>query len=77
MSEAEQTYLITGCYHGSIVTANSEGEARKLFHTMYNGETIVTIMTYRFKRGCLCGVFLHGNSILADLFNEGYHYGTH
>ena len=70
MSEAEKTYIITGCSHGSIVTANSEGAARRLFHTMYNGESIVAIVTYRFKKGLLDRVFLQGNSRWADIFNE-------
>lgn len=70
MSEAEKTYIITGCLHGSIVTANSEGKARLLFHSRYNGESIVTIVTYRFKRGLLDRVFLQGDSRWSDIFNK-------
>lgn len=36
-------YAITGTFHGSIVYANSEGEARGVFHTKYNGESIITV----------------------------------
>ena len=61
MSEAEKTYIITGCSHGSIVTANSEGQARRLFHAMYDGESIVAIVTYRFKKGLLDRVILQGD----------------
>ena len=70
MSEAEKTYIITGCYHGSIVTANSEGEARRLFHGRYNGESIVSIVTYRFRKGLLDRVFLQGCSRWTDMFYE-------
>ena len=36
----EQTYFVTGTYHGSHISSTSEGEARKLFHNFYKGETI-------------------------------------
>jgi hypothetical protein len=39
-------YLVTGTFHGSIVTANSEGEARRLFHTYYNGESILHVIKH-------------------------------
>lgn len=35
------TYIVTGTYHGSIIYANSEGEARRIFHAVYNGESII------------------------------------
>ena len=35
------TYAVTGTFHGAIVTAKSEGEARRLFHKRYNGESIL------------------------------------
>lgn len=38
-----QNYAVTGTYHGSIVTAYSEGEARRVFHKYYNGESITHI----------------------------------
>lgn len=38
------TYAITGTFHGSIVYANTEGEARKLFHNYYNGESIINLI---------------------------------
>jgi len=37
------TWAVTGTFHGSIITASSEGEARSIFHRHYNGETIVHI----------------------------------
>lgn len=33
-------YLVTGTFHGSHVYAYSEGDARRLFHSYYNGESI-------------------------------------
>lgn len=35
------THLITGPFHGAYVYANSEGEARQIFHKFYNGECII------------------------------------
>jgi len=43
------SYAITGTFHGSIVEAESEGEARRIFHKHYNGESIMHIR----KRGNL------------------------
>jgi hypothetical protein len=43
------TYAVTGTFHGSIVEAESEGEARRIFHKHYNGESITHIR----KRGNL------------------------
>lgn len=37
------TYAVTGTFHGSIVYAKSEGEARRAFHKRYNGESILTV----------------------------------
>lgn len=36
-------YAVTGTFHGAIVYAKSEGEARRAFHKMYNGESITHI----------------------------------
>jgi CheY-specific phosphatase CheX len=36
-------YAVTGTFHGSIIYSNSEGEARKIFHKFYNGESIIHI----------------------------------
>lgn len=36
-----KTFAVTGTYHGSIIYANSEGEARRIFHKCYNGESIL------------------------------------
>lgn len=38
-----KTFIVTGTYHGSIVYADTEGEARRAFHNYYNGESIITI----------------------------------
>lgn len=35
------TYLVTGTFHGAIVSADTEGEARRIFHKYYNGESII------------------------------------
>ena len=43
------SYAVTGTFHGSIVEAKSEGEARRIFHKHYNGESITHIR----KRGNL------------------------
>lgn len=40
-------YAVTGTYHGSLVEASSEGEARRKFHKRYNGESITHVV----KRG--------------------------
>jgi hypothetical protein len=40
-------FAVTGTFHGSIVFALSEGEARRCFHLKYNGESILSI--YRRK----------------------------
>jgi len=36
-------YAVTGTFHGSIVYAGSEGDARRTFHRNYNGESILTV----------------------------------
>lgn len=38
-----QAFAVTGTYHGSIVFVNTEGEARRAFHRMYNGESITNV----------------------------------
>ena len=43
------SYAVTGTFHGSIVEAENEGEARRIFHKHYNGESITHIR----KRGNL------------------------
>lgn len=37
------SYAVTGTFHGSIVEAETEGEARRIFHKHYNGESITHI----------------------------------
>jgi hypothetical protein len=36
-----KTYAVTGTFHGSIIEAKTEGEARRIFHRHYNGESII------------------------------------
>ena len=36
-------FAVTGTYHGSIIECKSEGEARRLFHQAYNGESILLV----------------------------------
>jgi len=36
-------WAVTGTFHGSIVEAETEGEARRIFHKYYNGESITHI----------------------------------
>lgn len=39
----DRIWFVTGTFHGSIVFAQSEGQARRMFHAAYNGESIVHI----------------------------------
>lgn len=36
-------WAVTGTFHGSIIYAPSEGEARRTFHRYYNGESIISM----------------------------------
>lgn len=36
-------WAVTGTFHGSIIEAETEGDARRLFHKYYNGESITHI----------------------------------
>jgi hypothetical protein len=36
-------WAVTGTFHGSIIEADTEGEARRIFHKHYNGESIIHI----------------------------------
>jgi len=36
-------YAVTGTLHGSIIEAINEGQARKIFHKKYNGESILLV----------------------------------
>lgn len=38
-----RAYAVTGTFHGSIVYARSEGEARRAFHKAWNGESITHV----------------------------------
>lgn len=37
------SWAVTGTFHGSIVEAKTEGEARRIFHSYYNGESILSV----------------------------------
>lgn len=37
------SFAVTGTFHGSIIEAESEGEARRIFHKHYNGESIIHV----------------------------------
>lgn len=37
------SYAVTGTFNGSIIEAETEGEARRIFHKHYNGESIIHI----------------------------------
>lgn len=36
-------FAVTGTFHGSIVLAYTEGDARRKFHSFYNGESILSV----------------------------------
>ena len=36
-----QLFYVTGTRHGSHITCRTEGEARRIFHAYYNGESII------------------------------------
>lgn len=36
-----KSYAVTGTFHNSIICATSEGEARRIFHRYYKGESII------------------------------------
>jgi len=38
-----KAFAVTGTFHGSIIYAKSEGDARRYFHKKYNGESIIHI----------------------------------
>ena len=40
-----KTFAVTGTFHGSIVFAKCEGDARRAFHKIYNGESIIHLKT--------------------------------
>ncbi len=40
----KRPFAVTGTYHGSIIYAKSEGEARRIFHKYYNGESILNVI---------------------------------
>ena len=37
------TWAVTGTFHGSLIEAETEGEARRIFHDYYNGESITHV----------------------------------
>ena len=36
-----KSFAVRGTFHGSIIEATSEGEARRIFHKHYKGESII------------------------------------
>ena len=42
-------WAVTGTFHGSIIEAETEGEARRIFHKYYNGESIINIKKKNFS----------------------------
>jgi hypothetical protein len=42
-------WAVTGTFHGSIVYAKSEGDARRAFHKHYNGESITHIKITQYR----------------------------
>jgi len=36
-----KVYAVTGTFHGSIIQCKTEGEARRIFHKYYKGESII------------------------------------
>lgn len=38
----ETRWNVTGTKHGTIIHAKTEGEARKIFHIMFKGESIIS-----------------------------------
>lgn len=41
-------YAVTGTFHGSIIEAKTEGDARRFFHKLYNGESITHVKKVSF-----------------------------
>lgn len=39
----DKMFAVTGTFHGSIIFAATEGEARRIFHKHYAGESITHI----------------------------------
>jgi hypothetical protein len=39
----QKDYSVTGTRHGSIICCDTEGQARRIFHNHYNGESILYI----------------------------------
>lgn len=46
-----KTFAVTGTFHGSIVQAKTEGEARRIFHRCYNGESVLSVTEKMPMRG--------------------------
>jgi hypothetical protein len=46
-----QLYLITGTKHGAHIYAKTEGEARRIFHAYYRGESITHVAIGSMRNG--------------------------
>lgn len=44
-------FAVTGTFHGLIIEAATEGDARRAFHRLYNGESIVRLTKIDFYVG--------------------------
>lgn len=43
-----KTFAVTGTFHGSIIYCDTEGEARRIFHKKYSGESIIHIKQLKY-----------------------------
>jgi hypothetical protein len=43
-------FIITGTFHGSHILAVSEGQARRIFHQYYKGESILCVFDRTFQK---------------------------
>ncbi|HZI24307.1 MAG TPA: hypothetical protein VFD46_04485 [Chryseolinea sp.] len=45
----DRIYFVTGTLHGSHIQAKCEGDARRAFHKLYNGESITHVKSMELK----------------------------
>lgn len=63
-ADIDFTFAVTGTFHGSTVIAGSEGEARKIFHKYYNGESIIKIELRKIQ-------FKNDKDVILELIENG------
>lgn len=39
----DKAFAVTGTFHGSIIFCECEGDARRMFHKAWNGESILCV----------------------------------